>query len=161
MDKNTRRRGLSRGYWFFAWLLVLNLSACGVALDQPLNSGHYKISGTGQTGELVLERVELRHSNGRASITLDPGQSPHPSAIIRYRGRGVLRANWKVDGAVMETVNLTLSHGALLQLSPRPQTRFTDHHSGRHEITLDIIAPRTSFAIPRLTYFIRPAATSQ
>ena len=132
------------------------LASCGtpIPLGNDSSTTYYQISGGLKAGPFKIERVQLDFAQGLSSITVNKGQKISPVTTIKYQGTGVLSANWLVDDLVVERVNISLSHGSLLTLSPKPSTRIPTFILGRHSIRLQINRPKVDFREPKLSYFV-------
>ena len=115
---------------------------------------YYQLSGGTKAGTFSIERVELGYAKGGSSITVQKGQKITPTAYIKFYGSGVLSASWLVDEVVLEQVNISLTHGSLLTLSPKAFTQIPTFVSGHHSLRLQINRPQIDFTQPKLSYFV-------
>ncbi len=133
---------------------LLLLAGCGTPGGNANPLSHYQISGAGKTGPLSIQRVELNFARGQSSITVKKGNKIEAVAQIKYQGTGVLSASWMVDDLIVEQLNLSLSHGSLLTLSPKPSTQIASFNPGQHYLRLQINHPKVDFKQPKLSFFI-------
>ena len=138
--------------------LSIILNACGTPNSAVYSGAHtqkqLQISGASTAGQLMIERIELTDKKGRNSLSISSGQTFSPLAKIKFKGRGVLKANWVIDGQIIEQVNINLSHGSLLVLNIKPSTRIPTITPGTHKLQLKIMQPVVSFKQPELKIFV-------
>ncbi len=139
--------------------LAVALAACaapGATRDHapPAAAPGAVITGTTTPGPLRVERLELVFDNGFGTITLPRDSRLAATAILRYRGSGSLRAEWRVDGRPVELVNQIITHGSTLRLPLAPTTVLPTFEPGPHTVTLSILAPQVAFDLPAIHYFV-------
>lgn len=135
-------------------LALSTLVSCGTPSSVKLQEQHYSISGSTLAGSIEIERAELVLGTGGGSITLSPSDILTPKLQLNYRGTGMFIANWKVDGQIIERVNILLGHGSRLALSLKPTTRLATFEYGRHTLQLEIVAPAVTLPAIQTHFFV-------
>jgi len=116
----------------------------------------YTLSGGTTTGPLEVARVALTFSNGRGDITVPAHTKLGATAVIRFNGNGLFRAMWQVDGRDLEVVNVTVTYGDTLRLPMRGRAALPTFDPGPHRVTLNVLSPQNTLAIPEISYFVTP-----
>ena len=153
-----RITGIHLSYKNFVILIVgsvlLFVVGCGTPRGNAISVSNFQISGGVKPGPLSIQRVQLNFDGGLSSITVKKGNEIEASAQIKYQGTGVMSASWLVDEIIVEQVNISLSHGSLLTLSPKKSTQIPSFKPGQHYLRLQINHPRVEFKQPKLKYFV-------
>jgi len=129
------------------------LAACGGAARKVTPPPLPPVQGGRTTGPLRVERVEITFPNGFGSITVPKDSALTARAVVRCSGNGAFRADWVVDGRVVQTVTRTVVYGATLELVTRPGALPT-FEPGPHTVTLVIREPKPGFELPTVRYFV-------
>jgi len=138
-----------------AWLVILCAACAAVAGGGPPPAApQFEITGGTTTGPLRIERLELIFDNGFGSITVPQHSHLTATATLRFRGNGLLRGTWRVDGRPIEEVSLVVTHGATLRLPLAPTTQLPTFEPGRHALTLSILQPHPTFDLPTIHYMV-------
>ncbi len=111
------------------------------------------VQGGATTGPLRIERLEITFPNGFGSITVPKGARLAARAVIRCSGNGAFRADWVVDGRVVETVTRTVTYGKTFELTT-PAGALPTFEPGPHTVTLRIREPRPGFDPPVVRYLV-------
>jgi hypothetical protein len=116
----------------------------------------FEISGGSSSGALGIKRIDLAFDNGLPQITLNSDDSVFATAIINFSGSGLLRAVWKLDGQIIEQVNIPLSFGSILKLPLSKATKLSTIEVGKHILSLEVQSPAVGLTMPRIQYFVVP-----
>jgi len=135
--------------------LVLTSCSANPLIDSVEAPALYRISGRATAGPLKIQRIELSFANGFGSTTVSQNDVVTAQAQIRFSGNGVFKAQWLVDGRIIENVYLLLSSGSLLSLPMADSSRLPTFEPGLHEVKLLILQPQTSLKMPIIKYFVK------
>jgi hypothetical protein len=103
--------------------------------------------------------VELRFDNGRGEITVQKdARDLVASADILFNGTGLLIAAWEVDGRTLAVVQEFLTFGSRAVVATPGVPPLPTFEPGRHELTLKVLQPATTFAIPTVSYYVEGAS---
>lgn len=136
--------------------LLFLAAACAApqAPTAPARTPRFLLTGGTTTGPLRLDRIELLFDSGLGEATVAQHAVLGARAVIRFSGNGAFRAQWKVDGRVVEVVSLLVTFGSTLTLPTAHHTRLPTDQPGPHELTLEILEPIPGFRVPTLRYFV-------
>ncbi|NOY44492.1 MAG: hypothetical protein GXP50_03435 [Deltaproteobacteria bacterium] len=134
-------------------LTVLLAGCAGAPQAPPGRPALPPVQGGATTGPLRIERVEITFPNGFGSITVPKGGRLTARAVIRCSGNGAFRADWVVDGRVVETVTRTVAYGTTFEVTTSRDALPT-FEPGPHTVTLLIREPEPGFDLPVVRYFV-------
>lgn len=82
------------------------------------------------------------------------------AATLTYNGGGTLRAQWKVDGQILNAVTQQLNPGLREIIITSPLTpSFPTFGTGLHKVTFEILDPAPAFDEPTITYYVTESYT--
>lgn len=105
--------------------------------------------------EFLLTGLELLFQNGKPDITVPrnfPGLRVYARAA--FRGAGLFRAFWEVDGRIIASVTDTVLFGDVLLFATPQQPTLPTFEPGRHTVSLHVQAPPVAGRLPVVTYFV-------
>jgi hypothetical protein len=145
-----------RQVWIAVLMLSLFLAVSSCARLRPVDAPppYIHLSGGVTTGPLVLRRIELQFPNQRGEITVPLHSQLTARAIVQFNGNGLFRADWVVDGRVIETISLMVTYGDTLTIDTAPTTVLPTLEPGPHELTLRIEQPAPSLTVPLIRYWV-------
>lgn len=111
---------------------------------------------------LAVEHIELYFDSGSARTAV--ARNRHDlklHARLRYRGTGLLRAVWEVDGRRHAYVTEYLNYGDSVTLSTPEAPELPTFSPGPHRVSLRVLEPATSTAPPVAFYFVDSASAAQ
>jgi len=99
--------------------------------------------------------INLRFADGKSYRAVQKGYSPLTSyAEIKYEGSGILQAQWMVDGNPFRLISKNCIQAEQLIIDSGEVPGLPTINPGLHQITLKILQPETTYAIPIIQYFV-------
>ena len=137
-------------------VLLTLVAACATPQGAvaPPRVPQFQVTGGGTTGPLRVERVELVFDSGLGEATVPQHARVGARAVIRFSGNGPFRAQWRVDGRVLEVADLLVTFGSTLTLPTAERTVLPTYEPGPHEVALEILQPAITFRVPSIRYFV-------
>jgi len=150
-DMSTKRQ-----VWIAVLVLLLLHAISGCANLRPVDAPppYIHLSGGMTTGPLALRRIELQFPNQRGEITVALHSHLTARASVQFNGNGLFRADWVVDGRVVEAISFMVTFGDTLTIDTAPTTVLPTLEPGPHELTLRIEQPIPSFSVPVIRYWV-------
>lgn len=143
--------------WFvFCTLFFAGVSQAQISVISPSLS--VEANGGRSTGALEVNRIELAFDNGLPRITTGQGQAISAIAVVNTLGNGLFRAQWRVDGQVVQAINHPVSFGSILRLTLSGPELLPTIETGGHFVSLEVLSPTSSIGNPEIRYFVTPSS---
>ncbi len=109
----------------------------------------------GPRAAFALSYVHLRFEDGKAYRTIPRNYDRLAAyAEIKYEGTGTMQAQWLVDGLPFKTALMPLAFAGSTVIDSGRLPGLPSVVPGIHEVTLNIIMPRSDFSVPVIRYFV-------
>ena len=134
------------------------------AVYRVLNGGQISLPQVAQTQVRIADQpgapfslslLRLRWEDGGIDASVPQGFAPLVAYLdLKGEGAGLLLAQWTVDGIPVGTFTRQLAFAGTLTLDTRDLLSLPTTEAGEHLVSLQILAPQTTFQIPVIRYFV-------